>query len=305
MSAFSQRPGWEDVVPVPQDDGPNPVVTIAYTHLFRQLMDLFRAVLRSGELSERVLELTEEILDQNAANYTVWQYRRECLRHLHSDLDEELYFMDSFAEENPKNYQIWYHRRAIVEELGEATRELEFCAKVFREDAKNYHAWAHRQWVLLRFSLWKGELEFIEKLLIADIRNNSAWNQRWFVVHNGPDPVTSQILEREVLYTFKSIDTCINNESSWNYLRGLSKYHPELVNQIKAKCLQFDINDSDILKNKESPFALSLLADLREVEGSLESYKHAEKLYSRLCDIDRIRIKYWTRKAQKAALMSR
>jgi protein farnesyltransferase/geranylgeranyltransferase type-1 subunit alpha len=52
--------------------------------------------------------------------------------------------MDSFAEENPKNYQIWYHRRAIVEELGEATRELEFCAKVFREDAKNYHAWAHR-----------------------------------------------------------------------------------------------------------------------------------------------------------------
>jgi protein farnesyltransferase/geranylgeranyltransferase type-1 subunit alpha len=36
------------------------------------LMDLFRAVLRSGELSERVLELTENILDENAANYTVW-----------------------------------------------------------------------------------------------------------------------------------------------------------------------------------------------------------------------------------------
>lgn len=52
--------------------------------------------------------------------------------------------MDSFAEENPKNYQIWYHRRSIVEELGDADRELDFCASVFKADAKNYHAWAHR-----------------------------------------------------------------------------------------------------------------------------------------------------------------
>jgi protein farnesyltransferase/geranylgeranyltransferase type-1 subunit alpha len=72
------------------------------------------------------------------------QYRRECLRHLNSDLREELLFMDSFAEENPKNYQIWYHRRAIVEQLGEAGNELAFCSKVFETDAKNYHAWAHR-----------------------------------------------------------------------------------------------------------------------------------------------------------------
>lgn len=35
-------------------------------------MDIFRAVLVSEEKSERVLELTEEILDINAANYTVW-----------------------------------------------------------------------------------------------------------------------------------------------------------------------------------------------------------------------------------------
>jgi hypothetical protein len=29
-------------------------------------------VLKSGELSDRVLELTEDILNENAANYTVW-----------------------------------------------------------------------------------------------------------------------------------------------------------------------------------------------------------------------------------------
>ena len=35
-------------------------------------MDIFRAILRKGELSDRVLNLTTELLDMNAANYTVW-----------------------------------------------------------------------------------------------------------------------------------------------------------------------------------------------------------------------------------------
>lgn len=40
--------------------------------LVRELMDIFRAILVSGEKSHRVLELTEDILEINAANYTVW-----------------------------------------------------------------------------------------------------------------------------------------------------------------------------------------------------------------------------------------
>jgi hypothetical protein len=37
-------------------------------------MDLFRAVLLSGEKSQRVLQLIEELLETNPANYTIWYY---------------------------------------------------------------------------------------------------------------------------------------------------------------------------------------------------------------------------------------
>jgi protein farnesyltransferase/geranylgeranyltransferase type-1 subunit alpha len=47
-------------------------VYVLVTLADQQLMDLFRAIVRSGELSERVLDLTEDLLDENAANYTVW-----------------------------------------------------------------------------------------------------------------------------------------------------------------------------------------------------------------------------------------
>ena len=229
-----------DLEPIRQDDGPNPVVAIAYTAEFRSTMDIFRAVLRKGEFSRRVLDLTESILDQNAANYTVWQYRRDCLRALGSNLNEELDFMDNFAEDNPKNYQIWYHRRVIVEELNDASRELAFCAKVFQVDSKNYHAWAHRQWVIRKFGLWEGELEYINELLSLDIRNNSAWNQRWYVVHNCPEPVNNDIVRREIEFGFGLIErTLKNNESAWNYVRGLARHYPDVASHhVRDRCVR-------------------------------------------------------------------
>jgi len=162
---------FSDVSPVPQDDGANPVCAIKYRDEFRGAMDVFRAILRSGEKSERVVRLTECLLNMNAANYTVWQYRRDCLTALALDPSQEFDFMDRFAESNPKNYQIWYHRRAITERSGDASRELAFVNRVFEEDAKNYHAWAHRQWVVKTFGQWEGELNTIEVCLCVMLRS--------------------------------------------------------------------------------------------------------------------------------------
>ncbi|MCO5590473.1 hypothetical protein L7F22_044443 [Adiantum nelumboides] len=176
---LSERPEWADVRPLPQDDGPHPVVPILYTPQFRQTMDYFRAIFALDERSPRSLLLTQEVIMLNAGNYTVWHFRRLVLQHLSCDLWEELNFIERIAESNYKNYQIWHHRRWTAENLGSAAlmAELQFTEKVFLKDAKNYHAWSHRQWVLRTLGGWEGELEFCDKLLQQDIYNNSAWNQ--------------------------------------------------------------------------------------------------------------------------------
>ena len=70
-----ERAEWSDVTPLPQNDGPNPVVPIQYTEDFSQVMDYFRAVYLADERSPRALALTAEAVQFNSGNYTVCQVR--------------------------------------------------------------------------------------------------------------------------------------------------------------------------------------------------------------------------------------
>ena len=72
MTTYSHDPGWEDIIPLPQDDGDNPLAQIAYTDEYSEAMSYLRAIMAKEEMSDRALKITEHIIKINPAHYTVW-----------------------------------------------------------------------------------------------------------------------------------------------------------------------------------------------------------------------------------------
>jgi hypothetical protein len=114
---YSQRQEWNDIKPLPQEDGPHPIVAIAYSERFRDTFDYFRAVLAKNELSERALQLTADCVSLNPSNYTIWYFRRLIINELKKDLINELKYIESVIIENAKNYQVWHHRKCVIESI--------------------------------------------------------------------------------------------------------------------------------------------------------------------------------------------
>ncbi|XP_037927411.1 protein farnesyltransferase/geranylgeranyltransferase type-1 subunit alpha [Teleopsis dalmanni] len=295
---YSSRNDWADVVPLEQDDGENPIVAIAYSSKFREVFDYFRAILAKQEKSLRALDLTSDALRLNTSNYTVWQYRREILNELKSDLKKELDYICEVIRENAKNYQVWHHRRVIVEMLNDASQELAVTQMALEADAKNYHAWQHRQWAIQKYDLYENELNFVDRLIADDIRNNSAWNQRFFILKSYG--FTTDVIQRELHYTMNRIRVVKNNESAWNYLIGVLRQSDTGELNHFPEVIEF----SEELYNagNRSPFLLSFLIDLYQEqclrnECAEERDVLARKVYG-LCDElakkhDHIRRKYW------------
>ncbi|GAB5586626.1 CAAX geranylgeranyltransferase alpha subunit [Umbelopsis nana] len=296
--SYSDNPNWADVQPIPQDDGANPLVPIAYSHEYSEAMDYFRAVARANEKSQRVFELTAHIIDMNPAHYTIWQYRQSLLDALKVDLHTELDFIDDLAEDKSKNYQIWHHRQVVVEKLANGDREISFINSVIEDESKNYHAWSYRQWVIQKFNLWSGELDYVEDTLRVDIRNNSAWNHRFFVVFKRPDvPVDQAIIDREIEFAQKMIKLAPNNGSSWNYLLGVMRKCRRSVETLNPFLKQLT------KENVQSPHLLS--TKVLVYESAAQRQKNTiDEAALKLCDelatrYDPVRRKYWQyRKSQ-------
>lgn len=279
-------------------------------------MGYLRAIMAAKEYTPRVLDLTEHIISMNAAHYTVWLYRASTLLALNYPVDEELEWMNQVALDNQKNYQIWHHRQTLIDHLyptisnspsklqALAKSETDFFTKMFNEDAKNYHVWSYRQYLVRKLNLFnESELQSIEALLRRDVRNNSAWSHRFFIVFSDPsyttpnskaldpDPqIPDWILDREITFAKTASFEAPQNQSPWNYLRGvLGKGGRPLETQAEfaADFVQIE-GDEEVVR---SSHALDFLAEVWAEQGKVEL---ADKGLRLLGDkYDRIRKNYW------------
>lgn len=234
---------FADLPPTPQDDGPNPLVPIAYPSSYVTLMSLFRSVCQKLEYSSRAIQLTSLILPLNPGHYTVWKHRLDCVLHLGLDagtLCSELEFVELMCTDNLKCYQVWHHRQALISQASSGvanpqsyTSEIAFVDRMLTLDSKNYHAWAYRQFLVQKFKMFRNEMTDSEIWIRADVRNNSAWNQRYFCLNMLKNQHESSNAQNEAneseLFDFVKevsvvegyINQAPNNQAPWNYLAGI------------------------------------------------------------------------------------
>jgi protein farnesyltransferase/geranylgeranyltransferase type-1 subunit alpha len=280
-------------------------------------MGYLRAVMAAKEHSQRVLDLTEHIISMNAAHYTVWLYRASTLLALNSDIDEELAWVNEVALENQKNYQIWHHRQLLIDHIYPsifsdpaalqklADSEIEFMTQMFDEDSKNYHVWSYRQYLVRKLNLFNDvELKSIETLLRKDVRNNSAWSHRFFVVFSNPkyttpdskatehDPqVPDEIIDREIEFSKAATFEAPQNQSPWNYLRGVLRKGGRKLSSQECFASEFVKIPDDGEEDIRSSHALDFLADVWSEQGKFEKADEALRLLGD--KYDRIRKNYW------------
>ncbi|KAF2454832.1 farnesyltransferas-like protein [Lineolata rhizophorae] len=299
MPLYETDPAWADVTPIELDDGgPSPLVAIAYSDDYAEAMSYLRAVMAADEMSERALALTEDLIQMNPAHYTVWLYRARILTAISADLSAELTWLNSIALRHLKNYQIWHHRQTLVDRLGSADGEQAFLRSMLDQDAKNYHVWSYRQWLVRRFALWaddSGELASIEELLNEDVLNNSAWNHRWFLVfgREGQEEgykVLDETVERELAFAKAAVRKEPQNQSPWNYIRGLLRQTKRPLAEMKDFASEFAALDRP--DEVRSSHALDLLADIfADEESNAGQAKVALAMLA--TKFDPIRASYW------------
>ena len=215
-------------------------------------------------------------------NYQIWHHREILLERIAAGAN----CIESHSPRLSKSGEAGFSKAQLKDIL---EGEFDFLAEMFAQDYKNYHVWSYRQWLVKRFSLWDaGELEEAERLLRKDVRNNSAWNHRWFVVfgkygkavkskkgkstdeQQSTEEIPEAVWIREYEFVKSAIRLTPQNESPWNYLRGLIQQNQESLASNPNGVLDFAREFVSNLNPSSEQAPRNQDSEAQETEASIE-----------------------------------
>jgi geranylgeranyl transferase type-2 subunit alpha len=165
------------------------------------------------EYTDETLQGISDLLSRNPEYYTVWNYRRQVLRHQFSNAG------DSDEEDSTKK----------IAEL--IKNDLVFLMPLLRSFPKCYWIWNYRLWLLdearrllplaMSRQFWQEELVLVGKMLTLDSRNFHGWGYRRLVVETlkqlGTPIESASMTQKEFEYAKKMIGANLSNFSAWHY----------------------------------------------------------------------------------------
>ncbi|KAJ5160828.1 uncharacterized protein N7482_007832 [Penicillium canariense] len=180
---------------------------------YRSLERLVSEEMAEQEYTAETLKNISDLLSRNPEYYTVWNYRRQALRHQFSDAEGS-------SEEVSTNQ--------IAELIKD---DLVFLIPLLRSFPKCYWIWNYRVWLLnearhllplaVSRQFWQEELKLVGKMLTLDSRNFHGWGYRRLVVETlkqlGTPAEAASMTQKEFEYAKNMIGANLSNFSAWHY----------------------------------------------------------------------------------------
>lgn len=190
------------------------------------------------------LDAVTRVVTENPDFATMWNFRREVLKHLHPDEADaspeqvcaarqaacatEFALTQECLGINPKSYPVWHHRQWVLE-WGRCSWqwpvELKLTGKLLTLDDRNFHCWTYRRFVVEVAGISaEQELQFTTSKIEANFSNYSAWHYRSKLlpaIHAGAVGSLSSVLRAELELVRNAFFTAPEDSSAWFYHRWL------------------------------------------------------------------------------------
>lgn len=150
------------------------------------------------------LKLLQAILQDYPKIYWIWNHRKWCLSQCPwPDWARELLLVTKMLEQDARNFHVWEYRRYVIaqieqaEESSKAERELEYTTAAINSNFSNFSAWHNRTKLIpqvlvqieddagrdtRRREMLKDELELIKGAIYTDPDDQSVWlYHRWLL----------------------------------------------------------------------------------------------------------------------------